>query len=189
VNGQAPAKGWFQTSFVFQSPRLLPWKTTLENADFGLEMRYPGMPRNVRLDRARAELRKVGLGGDFDKMPTMLSGGEKQRVAIARALAMEPEIILMDGPFSALDHASRSRLRQQILDLWAERKKTILFVTRDIDEALFLADRIVVLTHKPTQVAKVITVTEPRPRDLGKSDELAQRRDQLVTLLEEPQIA
>ena len=105
----------------------------------------------------------MGLGADMHKMPFMLSGGERQRVAIARALALDPDIILMDEPFSALDPNTRVRLRQQLVELWQETGKTILFVTHDVDEALFLADRIVVLSPKPARVVHTLTVDAAAP--------------------------
>src|SRR5690242_21663831 len=133
IEGRNSAENWQRLAYVFQSPRLLPWKNALDNAAFGLEMRRPDVDAAARRARASAELARVGLAADTHKMPGMLSGGERQRVAIARALALDPDIILMDEPFSALDHNTRSRLRRQLVDLWQETRKTILFVTHDID--------------------------------------------------------
>ena len=180
LGGKTPAAAWERTAFVFQTPRLLPWRDTLDNAAFGLEMRNPSMPRARRRLIAARELSHVGLAGDHAKMPIMLSGGERQRVAIARALALDPRIILMDEPFSALDHSTRVRLRRQIIELWRETGKTVLFVTHDIDEALFLADRIIVLSRKPTRVADTVTVDAPRPRDIEASRLLLELRAHLI---------
>ncbi|WP_157982099.1 ABC transporter ATP-binding protein [Oceanicella sp. SM1341] len=184
VGGASPRDAWDQTAFVFQSPRLLPWKTTLENAGFGIEMRKPAVPKAERLARAERELAHVGLGADGHKMPVMLSGGERQRVSIARALALDPRIILMDEPFSALDHTTRARLRRQIVELWQETGKTVLFVTHDIDEALYLADRIVVFSRKPTTVSEVVEVRAPRPRDTEADPALQQLRAHLIEVFE-----
>ena len=184
VEGRTPKQAWERLAYVFQAPRLLPWKNALDNAAFGIEMRRPHESVATRRDRARAELLRVGLGNDLDKMPRMLSGGERQRVAIARALALDPDIILMDEPFSALDHNTRARLRQQIIEIWQERRKTVLFVTHDIDEALYLADRIIVLSKKPTVVREIITVDAPRPRDTEHDVALKTLRAHLVAIFD-----
>jgi len=184
IEGLAPERAWDKLAYVFQSPRLLPWKNALDNAAFGLEMRRPDIDAAARRARASAELARVGLAADTHKMPGMLSGGERQRVAIARALALDPDIILMDEPFSALDHNTRTRLRQQIVDLWRETGKTILFVTHDIDEALFLADRIIVLSAKPATVREVVTVKAARPRDPERDPELKRQRAHLIEIFQ-----
>ena len=182
VEGRAPAEAWQRLAYVFQSPRLLPWKDALDNAAFGLEMRAPAMPAEERRARAARQLERMGLGADAHKMPPMLSGGERQRVAIARALALDPDIILMDEPFSALDPNTRGRLRQQLVELWQETGKTILFVTHDVDEALTLADRIVVLSPKPARVVRVIELAERRPRRLETDPALRDARHELLAL-------
>ena len=184
VEGLAPKKVWDKLAYVFQAPRLLPWKSALDNAAFGIEMRRPGQTLSARRERARAELARLGLAADMDKMPGMLSGGERQRVAIARALALDPDIILMDEPFSALDHNTRARLRQQIVELWQETRKTILFVTHDIDEALYLADRIIVLSKKPAMVREIVTITARRPRDPAHDPELKRLRNHLIAIFQ-----
>jgi NitT/TauT family transport system ATP-binding protein len=184
IEGLAPERAWEKLAYVFQSPRLLPWKNALDNAAFGLEMRRPDIDAAARRARASAELGRVGLAADTHKMPGMLSGGERQRVSIARALALDPDIILMDEPFSALDHNTRTRLRQQIVDLWQETGKTILFVTHDIDEALFLADRIIVLSAKPATVREVVTVKAARPRDPERDPELKRQRAHLIEIFQ-----
>jgi len=184
VEARTPKESWERLAFVFQAPRLLPWKTALDNAAFGVEMRKPSESAVSRRERARAELLRVGLGDDLHKMPRMLSGGERQRVAIARALALDPDIVLMDEPFSALDHNTRARLRQQIVEIWQERRKTVLFVTHDIDEALYLADRIIVLSKKPTVVREIVAVDASRPRDTEHDPALRALRAHLVSIFE-----
>lgn len=180
VEDLAPKAAWDKLAYVFQAPRLLPWKSALDNAAFGIEMRKPQIAAAARRERARSELSRLGLAADTHKMPAMLSGGERQRVAIARALALDPDIILMDEPFSALDHNTRSRLRAQIVELWQETRKTILFVTHDIDEALYLADRIIVLSKKPAVVRDIVTVSAARPRDPEHDAELKRLRNHLI---------
>ena len=155
-----------------KNPRLLPWKNALENAAFGLEMRYPELGAKERTRLASEQLSKVGLANDMRKMPVMLSGGEKQRVAIARALALKPEIILMDEPFSALDPNTHGILRLQLIELWKEAGNTIIFVTHDIDEALELGDRILVLGTKPASVQNIIEPKARRPREIDINDKL-----------------
>jgi NitT/TauT family transport system ATP-binding protein len=185
VEGRGPGEAWERLAYVFQSPRLLPWKDALDNAAFGLEMRRPELARSDRRARAGRQLERVGMGGDKHKMPSMLSGGERQRVAIARALALETDIILMDEPFSALDPTTRIRLREQLVDLWQEMGKTILFVTHDVDEALFLADRIIVLSPKPAHVVRAFSVDAARPRQIETDASLRRMRQEILDLFNE----
>jgi NitT/TauT family transport system ATP-binding protein len=182
VEGRSPAEAWERLAYVFQSPRLLPWKDALDNAAFGLEMRVPAMPAGERRMRAKRQLDRMGLAADAHKMPLMLSGGERQRVALARALALDPDIILMDEPFSALDPNTRARLRQQLVELWQGSGKTILFVTHDVDEALTLADRIIVLSPKPARVVHVMQVAAQRPRQIESDPALRNARRELLEL-------
>jgi NitT/TauT family transport system ATP-binding protein len=182
VEGRRPDETWERLAYVFQSPRLLPWKDALDNAAFGLEMREPGMSLAERRDRAAQQLARLGLAADAHKMPSMLSGGERQRVALARALALDPHIILLDEPFSALDPTTRVRLRQQLVELWQDSGKTVVFVTHDVDEALFLADRIIVMSGKPSRVVETITVTAARPRQVDTDPELRAMRRTLLEL-------
>jgi NitT/TauT family transport system ATP-binding protein len=176
VGGRAPREAWQDIAYVFQSPRLAPWRNALENVLLGVELRFGPGNREAR-DREAGELLKlVGLGNDMEKFPVMLSGGERQRVAIARALAVKPKVILMDEPFSALDPQTRSRMRAEVERIWLETGKTIVFVTHDIEEALQLADRIVLLSPKPASIVETMTVTAARPRSAEEPGLVAQRR-------------
>ena len=166
VNGRSPRDSWSDIAFVFQSPRLAPWLTALDNILLGVELRFGRAEAKRRRARAESLLAMVGLAGAAKKYPAMLSGGERQRVAIARALAVDPSIILMDEPFSALDPNTRRRLRGEIERIWLETGCTIVFVTHDIDEAITLADRIVLLSNKPTRVLETLDVTAARGLDL-----------------------
>ena len=182
VAGRSPHEAWSDIAFVFQSPRLVPWRTALGNVLLGSELRSGSGERASRAVRAKELLALVGLARDAHKYPAMLSGGERQRVAIARALAVDPQIILMDEPFSALDPNTRQRLRTEMERVWQTTGKTVVFVTHDIDEALQLADRIIVLSSKPTRVMEVLTVDAPRPRSPAR-DDLAEQRRRLMGLL------
>lgn len=164
VDGRSPQDAWSEIAFVFQSPRLVPWRTALDNVLLGAELRFGRAERERRGTQARDLLALVGLADDAKKYPAMLSGGERQRVAIARALAVDPQIVLMDEPFSALDPTTRGRMRDEMERIWLRTGKTIMFVTHDIDEALRLADRVVLLSKKPTRVLEVIDVAATRPR-------------------------
>src|SRR5580698_2478087 len=178
VDGRAPRDAWPEIAFVFQSPRLVPWRTALENVMLGSELRFGSSGAKERKARAGELLSLVGLGGDALKYPSMLSGGERQRVAIARALAVDPKIVLMDEPFSALDPNMRARMRAEMEHIWLETGKTVVFVTHDIDEALQLADRTVVLSNKPTRVLEVLEFKTARPRG-GSGHELDSQREKL----------
>ena len=148
-------------SAVFQEPRLLPWLSVAQNIAFGAQR----LSATERRDRTEGLLDRVGLGGYGGRWPKDLSGGQQQRVAIARALIGHPGILLLDEPFSALDPFTRASLHELLLGLWQELRPTILMVTHDVDEAVFLADRIVVMRPKPGRVHETISVNLPRPRD------------------------
>ena len=154
VAGLSPEQAWDRIAYVFQSPRLAPWRKAIDNVLLADELRFGRNRKAGRVEKAQDLLDLVGLADAAGKYPYMLSGGERQRVALARALAVDPDIILMDEPFSALDPNTRSKLRLEIIDIWRKTGKTIVFVTHDIDEALVLADRILVLSRKPTVVAQ-----------------------------------
>src|ERR1700742_819468 len=164
---------------VFQHAELLPWLSALQNVMFGLEMK--GMRGGELRDTAEKYLDLVGLVESADRRPHQLSGGMKQRVGIARALAIDPSVLLMDEPFGALDAQTRESLQSELLEIHARTKKTILFVTHDLDEAVLLADRVVVMQHGRLQ--EIVTVPLPRPRDdlaaIRGSDAFAQTRYQI----------
>jgi len=149
-------------ALVFQDARLLPWRRVIANVAFGLE--GSGLSKAERLAKAQAMLDLVGLGDLGQRWPHQLSGGQRQRVAIARALAVDPDVLLMDEPFSALDSFTREGLQDELQRIQAATGKTILFVTHDIDEAVTLADRVVVLAGSPGRLAAEMPVTVPRPR-------------------------
>lgn len=184
VGGHPAAESWREIAYVFQSPRLLPWRNAVDNVILGQQLRFGRQIGKAEMrEKACALLNLVGLGRDMHKLPGMLSGGERQRVAIARALAVDPRIILMDEPFSALDLTTRRRMRAEIIEIWRETAKTIIFVTHEVDEAIELADRIVVLSAKPTTVRAVLPITEARPRDVRRSPELRAVHQKLAEYL------
>ncbi|HWG06634.1 MAG TPA: ABC transporter ATP-binding protein [Beijerinckiaceae bacterium] len=152
-------------ALVFQEPRLLPWRNILANVAFGLEKTKLG--KAERLVRAQRALGLVGLRDMGKRWPYQLSGGQRQRVALARALAVDPAILLMDEPFSALDVATRETLQDEVVRIWHETRKTIIFVTHDIDEAVYLADRVVALGGKPGELRSSRTILLERPRKRG----------------------
>ena len=182
IEGLPPERGWNKLAYVFQSPRLVPWRSALGNVLLGMELRFEKQLKGEREETARRLLNMVGLQNDMDKYPSMLSGGERQRVAIARALSVDPNIILMDEPFSALDLNTRWRMRSEIIRIWKETKKTVIFVTHDVDEALVLADRILLLSNKPTKALETIVLDQPRPRDIENSESLSAQKSKLISL-------
>ncbi|WP_439573739.1 ABC transporter ATP-binding protein [Phreatobacter sp.] len=162
-------------ALVFQDSRLLPWRRVIDNVAFGLEGR--GLRRAERHARALQALTVVGLADLARRWPHQLSGGQRQRVSLARALAVEPEVLLMDEPFSALDAITREGLQDELVRIWQTTGKTVLFVTHDIEEATYLADRVVVLAGTPGRVVADHAVTEPRPRPRHADSAAATIRD------------
>lgn len=147
---------------VFQDFHLFPWRTALENVEFGLEIL--GIPAAERRETALYYIKLVGLSGFEDSYPHQLSGGMQQRVGFARALAINPEILLMDEPFGSLDVQTRDILQDELLSIWSKEQKTVLFVTHSVEEAIYLADRIAVLTPRPARLDQLIDVPFGRPR-------------------------
>jgi len=154
-------------ALVFQDARLLPWRRVVDNVAFGLEA--SGLSRAQRREKARAALAIVGLADLADRWPHQLSGGQRQRVSLARALAVEPEVLLMDEPFSALDAITREGLQDELVRIWTRTGKTILFVTHDLEEATYLADRVVVLAGAPGRAVADHAVEAARPRSRGEA--------------------
>jgi ABC-type nitrate/sulfonate/bicarbonate transport system, ATPase component len=167
VRGQSPREIRLQKKYgiVFQNPVLYDWRTVRRNVCMPMEMM--GIPKKDRIARVTKMLELVGLMEFGKKYPHELSGGMQQRVGIARALAIKPEILLMDEPFSALDEFTKEKLHEDLLRIWKKTNKTILFVTHNIQEAVFLSDRVVVLSPHPGRVSAVVDIDIPRPRTLA----------------------
>ena len=164
----AGAGGDSRIGFVFQDPTLLDWKTVGANVKFALEsMDIPADEHDARIDDV---LERVGLAEFRDEYPQQLSGGMRQRVGLARALSIDPDVLMMDEPFSSLDEITARELRQDLLDIWREEGKTVLFVTHNIQEAVYLSDRIAILSQKPTSIRSIVNVEIDRPRSLEDSE-------------------
>ena len=166
--------------FVFQEYTLFPWRNAQKNVEFGLEIQRVSRDERKRIAERYIDL--VGLNGFEDRFPKELSGGMQQRVAIARALASNPEILLMDEPFGALDAQTRNLMQVEILRIWEKEHKTILFVTHSVDEAVFLADRVFVLTTSPGKIREIVEINVKRPR-VRTDTEVNKIRDKLLSLL------
>ncbi|WP_019925062.1 ABC transporter ATP-binding protein [Nocardia sp. BMG111209] len=170
---------------VFQDASLYPWRTVERNVEIGLEFR--GVGKGERRRAAAKYLAQVGLSGFEKKYPHQLSGGMRQRAGIARTLAAEPDVLLMDEPFGAVDHLTRIQLQRDLLALWETRRRTVVFVTHDVGEAVYLADRVVLLSPRPGRVAREFVIDEPRPRRRGDIALLAKESAiyDALTLVEE----
>jgi NitT/TauT family transport system ATP-binding protein len=165
LNGQPIRKPGPDRAMVFQQASLLPWRTVLSNVSYGLELRGQ-LSRPAIRDRARELINLVGLQGFEDHYPTELSGGMQQRVNLARALAVDPDILLLDEPFAALDAQTREFMQAELLRIWSATCKTAIFITHDIKEAIYLADRVAVFTARPGRIKEIIDIDLPRPRAL-----------------------
>ena len=171
IDGQTVEGPYTDLGFAFQSDLLLDWRTVLGNVLLQCDMR--GLPATSHEARARALLSSVGLAGFEDKRPFELSGGMRQRVALCRALLLDPPLLLMDEPFGALDALTREQMQVDLLAMWQETQKTVLFVTHSISEAVFLSDRVIVMSPRPGKVLDTIDIDLSRPRSLGIRDEAA----------------
>jgi NitT/TauT family transport system ATP-binding protein len=171
------------TAMVFQEYSIYPWKKVLDNVRFGLDLQ--GVPKKEGNERARSYLAKLGLADRAGAYPAELSGGMKQRVAIARALAVEPEILLMDEPFAALDAQMRQILQDELLELWQADRRTVLFITHSLEEAILLGDRVIVMSARPGTFLTSMPVPFERPRtaDVRNSPEFAQLTGELWAVL------
>jgi NitT/TauT family transport system ATP-binding protein len=184
VDGRPVTGPGLDRGVVFQQYALLPWRTALANVQFGLEAKH--VPRRERAGRAREYLDLVGLSGFHDRYPHELSGGMKQRVAIARSLAFDPDVLLMDEPFAALDAQTRDGLQDELLRIWEKTGKTIVFITHGIDEAVYLGQRVAVLTSRPGRIKQVVDVpitARSATEDLRSDPRFAHYRHEIWTLL------
>jgi NitT/TauT family transport system ATP-binding protein len=179
IDGQPVTKPKIEYITIFQNYGLLPWKKVLGNVEFGLEKKK--VPREERERIARKYIGLVGLKGLENRYPHQLSGGQQQRVAIARALAVDPDILFMDEPFGALDAITRMKLQDDIRSICSEQKKTIIFVTHDIEEAVYLSDRVVIMTPNPGRIKTVVKLSLRKSRD-RTADDFLLMRDKLFEL-------
>jgi NitT/TauT family transport system ATP-binding protein len=165
LDGNSVIKPGVDKGFVFQDSSLLPWRTVTDNVILGLEIQ--GADKKVARERAQKFIDLVGLKGFETHYPYELSGGMQQRVNLARALIVDPEILLMDEPFASLDAQTREIMQSELLKMWVQAKKTVIFVTHQIEEAIYLADRVVVFSARPTKVRDIVKIGIPRPRPLN----------------------
>jgi NitT/TauT family transport system ATP-binding protein len=174
IGASRPDPGRNRLGFVFQGDSLLPWRTIESNVGLGLEVL--GVNATERTERVSELIELVGLRGFESYFPYQLSGGMRQRAAVARAFAIDPEVLLMDEPFGSLDVQIRASLQLQLLELWERLKTTVLFVTHDVDEAVLLADNVIVFTPRPGRIREVVPIKLLRPRDSLSNDFLAAKR-------------
>ncbi|MEU6329776.1 ABC transporter ATP-binding protein [Streptomyces sp. NPDC047049] len=184
LDGEPVTGPGLDRGIVFQQYALLPWRTALGNVEFGLEA--TGVPRRERATRAREYLDLVGLTGFENRHPHELSGGMRQRVAIARSLAYDPDVLLMDEPFAALDAQTRESLQDELLRIWQRTRKTVVFITHGIEEAVYLGRRVAVMTSRPGRIKQVVPIgfdSRTKTDDLRSSPEFARYRHEIWTLL------
>jgi NitT/TauT family transport system ATP-binding protein len=169
-----PITDRYDRGVVFQEYALFPWRTALKNVEYGLQIRKVPVAQRQKIAREFLQLVRLGQFADF--FPHNLSGGMRQRVAVARALAFDPQVLLMDEPFGALDAQTREELQELTVDIWQKTKKTVLYVTHNLSEAVYLGDRIVVLIANPGRIRAIVNVNLPRPRDALSSEFIAIQR-------------
>ena len=168
LDGEAILKPGPDRGVVFQEYALFPWLSVEQNVEFGLRERR--VPKPQRRARVRDQIASVGLSGFERRYPQELSGGMRQRVAIARALVNDPKILLLDEPFAALDAQTRTLMQQELLRVWSAARRTAIFITHNIEEAILLGDRVVVMTARPGRIKEIVTVNLPRPRDVTSAE-------------------
>jgi len=168
--------------FVFQQYSLFPWLNVLDNAMFGLELNGSSKEENLR--RTKIYLESVGLDGFENNYPHELSGGMKQRLAIVRTLVNKTKVLLMDEPFSALDMQNRHKLQEELIRIWKKTKKTIIFVTHDVDESVFLADEVVIMSKRPGRIKKIVKIDLDHPRN-RESKEILNIKSEIIDILDE----
>ena len=181
LDGEPVRKPGPDRGVVFQEYALFPWLTVQQNIEFGLRERR--MPRLERRERVRRQIASVGLSGFEQRYPQELSGGMRQRVALARLLINNPKILLMDEPFAALDAQTRSMMQQELLGVWSAERRTVIFITHNIEEAVMLGDRVVVMTARPGRIKEIVAIELARPRDVT-STEFNEIRRRVTVLLE-----
>lgn len=184
LDGRAITGPGLDRGFVFQQDNLLPWRNIASNVGIGLEIN--GQRQGRRGDAMNRLLRLVGLGGFDGYYPRQLSGGMRQRANLARAMAIDPELLLMDEPFSALDAQTREIMQTELLRVWEAGKKTVLFVTHQIDEAVYLSDRVLVFARRPGRINEIVDISLPRPRplEIKRTPAFAALVDQIWKLIE-----
>ena len=166
IFGTEPSEGRRDVAYMLARDSLLPWQRALENAEFGARIR--GMDPKVRRERARSLLKEVGLGGFEDKYPKELSQGMRQRVALARTFCLDAALLLMDEPFGALDAQTKLQLEEVLLSLWNDQRRTVIFITHDLSEAIALSDRVIVMAARPGKIIADLRIDLPRPRSVRK---------------------